>query len=129
MWYTTVCEVWCYSNFCCGINPFFFQAEDGIRDLYVTGVQTCALPISARRSRPRSRPGDEETHPAISAGDFVSPPGRLRVTAAATLGMIGPRAEAALPTLADGAAQSADVEYRSEERRVGEEWSTLWRRW
>src|SRR5690349_24882159 len=24
----------------------FFQAEDGIRDLYVTGVQTCALPIS-----------------------------------------------------------------------------------
>src|SRR5438874_8217288 len=28
--------------FCCF---FFFQAEDGIRDLYVTGVQTCALPI------------------------------------------------------------------------------------
>src|SRR6266403_5426308 len=27
---------------------FFFQAEDGIRDLYVTGVQTCALPISNR---------------------------------------------------------------------------------
>src|SRR6266496_5078188 len=26
---------------------FFFQAEDGIRDLDVTGVQTCALPISA----------------------------------------------------------------------------------
>src|SRR5215471_9710981 len=24
---------------------FFFQAEDGIRDLYVTGVQTCAIPI------------------------------------------------------------------------------------
>src|SRR2546430_13925123 len=29
---------------------FFFQAEDGIRDLTVTGVQTCALPISIRRS-------------------------------------------------------------------------------
>src|SRR6266496_839960 len=31
-----------------GVWPvfFFFQAEDGIRDLYVTGVQTCALPIS-----------------------------------------------------------------------------------
>src|SRR5206468_8743565 len=29
---------------------FFFQAEDGIRDLIVTGVQTCALPISLRRS-------------------------------------------------------------------------------
>src|SRR2546425_7880774 len=27
---------------------FFFQAEDGIRDKLVTGVQTCALPISAR---------------------------------------------------------------------------------
>src|SRR2546427_9340471 len=27
---------------------FFFQAEDGIRDLTVTGVQTCALPISVR---------------------------------------------------------------------------------
>src|SRR5207253_6796923 len=30
------------SQFC-----FFFQAEDGIRDGHVTGVQTCALPISA----------------------------------------------------------------------------------
>src|SRR5204863_2460536 len=27
---------------------FFFQAEDGIRDLYVTGVQTCTLPISMK---------------------------------------------------------------------------------
>src|SRR2546430_6117963 len=30
---------------------FFFQAEDGIRDLTVTGVQTCALPICARLQR------------------------------------------------------------------------------
>src|SRR2546427_588326 len=29
---------------------FFFQAEDGIRDLTVTGVQTCALPISTART-------------------------------------------------------------------------------
>src|SRR5688572_31093010 len=29
-----------------GRHVFFFQAEDGIRDLTVTGVQTCALPIS-----------------------------------------------------------------------------------
>src|SRR2546427_4564019 len=29
---------------------FFFQAEDGIRDLTVTGVQTCALPISVSSS-------------------------------------------------------------------------------
>src|SRR6266436_3516866 len=28
---------------------FFFQAEDGIRDVAVTGVQTCALPISGRQ--------------------------------------------------------------------------------
>src|SRR2546428_12270519 len=30
---------------------FFFQAEDGIRDLIVTGVQTCALPILQVRAR------------------------------------------------------------------------------
>src|SRR3712207_8394693 len=29
----------------CVIDVFFFQAEDGIRDIGVTGVQTCALPI------------------------------------------------------------------------------------
>src|SRR2546427_6587085 len=34
---------------------FFFQAEDGIRDLTVTGVQTCALPIS-RREMARALP-------------------------------------------------------------------------
>src|SRR5204863_21007 len=40
---------------------FFFQAEDGIRDLYVTGVQTCALPICIRiasSSGRRTRAGD-----------------------------------------------------------------------
>src|SRR5699024_11699413 len=31
----------------CIYSGFFFQAEDGIRDRNVTGVQTCALPISA----------------------------------------------------------------------------------
>src|SRR6185369_17500237 len=35
---------------------FFFQAEDGIRDSSVTGVQTCALPISAARRRARRAP-------------------------------------------------------------------------
>src|SRR5690606_40774365 len=35
---------------------FFFQAEDGIRDFHVTGVQTCALPISIS-SLARHRPG------------------------------------------------------------------------
>src|SRR2546422_8616311 len=32
---------------------FFFQAEDGIRDVAVTGVQTCALPILGRVARGR----------------------------------------------------------------------------
>src|SRR5256885_7605637 len=34
---------------------FFFQAEDGIRDYKVTGVQTCALPISTTTGRAGSR--------------------------------------------------------------------------
>src|SRR2546429_7496455 len=37
---------------------FFFQAEDGIRDVAVTGVQTCALPISPP-------PGREVRHPRL----------------------------------------------------------------
>src|SRR5215204_4304052 len=39
---------------------FFFQAEDGIRDHCVTGVQTCALPISRPGGRPLSWPLTEE---------------------------------------------------------------------
>src|SRR6266576_9428 len=37
-----------YTNLFLSKDHFFFQADDGIRGLYVTGVQTCALPISAR---------------------------------------------------------------------------------
>src|SRR6266568_7975701 len=37
---------------------FFFQAEDGIRDGTVTGVQTCALPISAAVVQPGLFPDD-----------------------------------------------------------------------
>src|SRR5690625_6473515 len=36
-----------YSSSPVSVCRFFFQAEDGIRDGHVTGVQTCALPISA----------------------------------------------------------------------------------
>ena len=36
----------CYCFSCFFVVFFFFQAEDGIRDADVTGVQTCALPIS-----------------------------------------------------------------------------------
>src|SRR2546430_6573371 len=38
---------------------FFFQAEDGIRDLTVTGVQTCALPIFPERALHRLRKARE----------------------------------------------------------------------
>src|SRR5688500_19712713 len=36
------------------ITDFFFQAEDGIRDYKVTGVQTCALPIYTQRGAQRA---------------------------------------------------------------------------
>src|SRR6266576_4686451 len=51
---------------CCAqhfLFSFFFQAEDGIRDLYVTGVQTCALPIYP----PRWLPGTGEPPRGVSA--------------------------------------------------------------
>src|SRR5256886_12907857 len=38
--------MWSYVMTIASSDFFFFQAEDGIRDLTVTGVQTCALPIS-----------------------------------------------------------------------------------
>src|SRR5256884_1605858 len=47
---------------------FFFQAEDGIRDVAVTGVQTCALPISpsdAAGTAP-GRPRDAAPPPAVA---------------------------------------------------------------
>src|SRR2546425_9250505 len=43
---------------------FFFQAEDGIRDKLVTGVQTCALPISSF-----AIPGRDSVSPPELAGD------------------------------------------------------------
>src|SRR4030066_277272 len=56
----------------CGLLPIppylfvvvfcFFQAEDGIRDSSVTGVQTCALPISSQRPGGRD-PGSEDHAP------------------------------------------------------------------
>src|SRR3989475_6353664 len=58
---------------------FFFQAEDGIRDLTVTGVQTCALPIYRARPAPAAgvvraplrRPGAARAAGAISIGRRV----------------------------------------------------------
>src|SRR3712207_7592983 len=39
---------------------FFFQAEDGIRDIGVTGVQTCALPISCTGRSTRAPAGQQQ---------------------------------------------------------------------
>src|SRR5437667_8093746 len=68
-----------------GVLFFFFQAEDGIRDRDVTGVQTCALPISPtpsgrgpnpgdrrRRSRPRRRSPRRPPKSPARATDRVS---------------------------------------------------------
>src|SRR2546423_15390465 len=41
---------------------FFFQAEDGIRDKLVTGVQTCALPICSLSFPSDSRPSSRQPH-------------------------------------------------------------------
>src|SRR2546427_6683188 len=45
-----------HPRFDCNLIFFFFQAEDGIRDLTVTGVQTCALPILRRPPSRRFTP-------------------------------------------------------------------------
>src|SRR5256885_12357937 len=77
---------------------FFFQAEDGIRDYKVTGVQTCALPILQA-----ARHWD---------GGLRTPPcGRAR------RGLRGMRAEE-YPRAGTGV--------RSEERRVGKECRSRW---
>src|SRR5256885_10904156 len=47
---------------------FFFQAEDGIRDYKVTGVQTCALPISRRYLLQGDIPMTAQTDPQGNAG-------------------------------------------------------------
>src|SRR5206468_5505338 len=73
---------------------FFFQAEDGIRDLIVTGVQTCALPISAPCRRPSRCRGSS------CSGTCRS---RCSTPAARTTARARPRTR------------------RSEERRVGKE--------
>src|SRR5256885_3676293 len=65
-------------------SVFFFQAEDGIRDYKVTGVQTCALPISLhgmpivvmlRSKRASLTPGNRKSNtlhrPAMSARRLI----------------------------------------------------------
>src|SRR5207253_3396098 len=80
----------------------FFQAEDGIRDGHVTGVQTCALPIFEVRRQP-----------AVQRGDAA----RRREPR---------RAPVRRPLVRDGAEGGRrPLLRRSEERRVGKEGS--WR--
>src|SRR5438874_8643875 len=50
---TADCAAWVFVH-SIYTGEFFFQAEDGIRGRYVTGVQTCALPISRPCSIPRT---------------------------------------------------------------------------
>src|SRR5690606_40958349 len=99
---------------------FFFQAEDGIRDFHVTGVQTCALPISGGGgggNRGRSRRGGENArHPHPPRDVRRQPPGCLSAG--------HPAGEPAQARGIVGTVQRL----RSEERRVGKEcryqWST-----
>src|SRR2546425_9045648 len=91
---------------------FFFQAEDGIRDKLVTGVQTCALPIYIGK---RGRRGDEiGTIPGPSRRSGVPEP----ENAPNSPGM---------PHVPEKTSFPREVlERRSEERRVGKECRSRW---
>src|SRR5262249_58584976 len=77
---------------------FFFQAEDGIRDWSVTGVQTCALPIFTRRND-RTLAGD---------GKFVANRDQWRIRA------IGPDRELQVENLRSGEIGRASCRERGE---------------
>src|SRR5688572_32177934 len=91
---------------------FFFQAEDGIRDLTVTGVQTCALPISVGAER------------VALAGEH---PGRVLAVALEREHPGGEREPAGEVLLPQEPQQLPVVPVaRSEERRVGKECRGGW---
>src|SRR3712207_8021468 len=94
---------------------FFFQAEDGIRDIGVTGVQTCALPILTRLLLPMTLPGHLRPGLRCNAlGDPVQP--------VAHEGRLAQRAR-----LADqNEERGLEAVLRSEERRVGKECRSRW---
>src|SRR5205807_6747407 len=102
------------STRCCSsvIVFFFFQAEDGIRDYKVTGVQTCALPISLGVAI-GSGTGDVETHREIAE--------RLRTT-----GSMRRVSATVIPKLMASTVSANLVNVRSEERRVGKECRSVW---
>src|SRR5256885_10320690 len=91
---------------------FFFQAEDGIRDYKVTGVQTCALPISEVR--------ELERHAEVVLAHRLDR--GLEVVA-----LLAGHAElVALHLVGDALEPEALHELRSEERRVGKECRSRW---
>src|SRR5437773_9062272 len=87
---------------------FFFQAEDGIRDRDVTGVQTCALPIY----RGRGLRDDEKATPVGSICDGASEETERET---------GDRAGEADEAEVERGELRGPVADRSEERRVGKE--------
>src|SRR2546422_6877777 len=91
---------------------FFFQAEDGIRDVAVTGVQTCALPILVG-----------VLAPGASAGASAELLGLADARAAAVVERAAP---AVGRLLARGTRTSIMIGARSEERRVGKECRSRW---
>src|SRR5256885_7553651 len=60
------------NEFTCSAGCFFFQAEDGIRDYKVTGVQTCALPILPLK-RPCLRQFSDRAEPRVHSRLFGHP--------------------------------------------------------
>src|SRR2546429_6787293 len=92
---------------------FFFQAEDGIRDVAVTGVQTCALPISELRAT-----GAEEPVSALLPRDNE----RLEFLGDAVLELLA--SEYLLATFPEWS--EGQLSKRSEERRVGKECRSRW---
>src|SRR5256886_12090023 len=95
------------------ILVFFFQAEDGIRDLTVTGVQTCALPISFAALRTQHDLGLLERPLAVG--------GQVFAHFQHDLGSSDYRSRISWPSHC-----SSSVQVRSEERRVGKECRSRW---
>src|SRR2546421_7136678 len=87
---------------------FFFQAEDGIRDLIVTGVQTCALPIFTRL--------DVKVGDALQTGQTLLVLDNFELTAAAARNAVERHAPAAAHL--NAAAQAAMEEVRLRERSL-----------
>src|SRR5205823_8049020 len=98
---------------------FFFQAEDGIRDKLVTGVQTCALPISPFLAHQALHARILRSREATIA-PRASPP-----SIGAPLRFEPPIASIGTPVARELAADRA-LAARSEERRVGKACSVGW---